>query len=377
MMPRSCICIRLEEGMNTRISNTLVLTSLIVVVGFVSSCSRGSDAETGASTDYEDVGTVSIAVEVMTVTSSLLVNEVRGSGLAEGIREAWVVSETEGLIRDVDFNLGDRVTEDEVLLSVDADLARRNRDLAEQQYKTAELEFEAARRASENGSMSALQFSQVTDRLLAAEASRAAAEDTFNNTSLQAPFSGVVALRDRSIGIGTLLTRGVRVARIVDDSVFRAEIGVGEGQVLLVSDDAQARITGNDGVVREGTVVAVSAGSDAGSGSYTVVVEWIPDENDRLRSGMTVDIAIAVETEEPGVIIPASAIRLRGGEEFAFISVDGIAEVRKLNTGSRLGERVEVLSGLADGEQLITSGLASLTPGAPVSTNLIGNSGDA
>ncbi len=353
----------------------MILAITIASLGV--SCSRGTDADSGASPDSYEVGVVSIAVEAMNVTSSLLVNEIRGAGLAEGIREAWIVSETEGLVTDVRFTLGDRVAAGQVLLTVDGGLAQRNRDLAEQQYKTASLEYEAAQKASNSGSMSTLQFSQITDRLLAAEASRAAAADAYDNTFLRSPFEGVVALRDRSLGIGTLLTRGIRAARIVDDSSFRTEIGVGEGQVLLVKDGVEAQITGNDGVTRSGRVAAVSAGSDAGSGSYTVVVEWEPEDGDRLRSGMSVNVAVKVDGEEPKVIIPASAIRLRGGEEYVFIARDNVAQVKKIVSGSRLGDRVEVLQGLNDGELLVTSGLASVTPDSPLTVSVIGNSGDA
>ena len=45
--------------------------------------------------------------------------------------------------------------------------------------------------------------------------------------------------------------------------------------------------------------------------------------------------------------------------------------------GSRLGERVEVIAGLEEGERILTSGLASLTPGASVNVTLIGSSEDA
>ena len=124
-------------------------------------------------------------------------------------------------------------------------------------------------------------------------------------------------------------------------------------------------------------MTAVSAGSDPGTGSYSVVVQWTPQDGDPLRSGMSVDVALTVEGEQEEIIIPVSSIRLRGGEQWVFVAADDRAEVRKIRTGSRLGERIEVLEGLEPDEVLITSGLASLTPDAPVTVTLIGNSGDA
>ena len=355
------------------LTSVVIFSLLLAVV----SCSRNADEYSGATPNPDLISEEKIAVEGMTVSSSRLVTEIRGAGVVEGVREAWVVSETEGLVRDISFNLGDRVEQGHVLLSVDAELARRNRDLAEQQNRTARLEYEAAVKAKDNGSMSMLQYSQVTDRLLSAEASLAAAADAYENTMLKSPFRGVVAIRDGSIGIGTLLTRGVRVARIVDDSSFRTEIGVGEGQVLLVQEGARALIMGKDGISRTGRVRAISAGSDSGTGTYAVIVEWNPASDDRLRSGMSVNVSVEIEGDDKRVIVPASAIRLRGGREYVFVAVNEIAEAREIITGSRLGERVEVLEGLRDGETIITSGLSSVTPGSSVNVSIIGMSGDA
>jgi len=340
------------------------------------SCSRDSDGESGASYDPSADPDRLIAVEAMTATRSALVDEVRGAGIAEGVREAWVVSETEGVILEVDFALGDRVDSGQVLLRVDDSLALRNLELARQQYETASLEHEAAGRSRENGSMSALQYSQITDRLLAAEAARASALDAYENTRLTAPFAGAVAARDRNLGVGNYLNRGLRAVRIVDDSAFRTEISVGEGQVFLIREGAEARIVGGDGVVRSGRVAAVSAGSDEGTGSFAVVLEWIPEPDDPLRSGMSVNVSIEAAGDREEIIVPASAIRRRDGRDYVFVASEDKAENRAVTVGSRLGERVEVLEGLREGETLIISGLASLTPGIPVSVTVVGDSGE-
>lgn len=358
--------------MKIRLITAVFVVSAVLLV----SCSRGTDENSGASYQPEEEIS-SVAVEAMTVTRSLLTNEIRGAGIAEGIREAWVVSETEGLIREVRFALGDRVADGQLLVKVDDDLAVRNRDLAVGQYETAVIEFQGAERSRESGSISQLQYSQISDRLLAADSARAAALDHYENTFLNAPFAGAIASRDRSVGVGNYLARGIRVARIVDDSEFKAEISVGEGQVLLIDEGRSATVVGNDGISRSGRVAAVSAGSDGSTGSYTVVIEWVPEEGDRLKSGMSVDITVDINGEDAQIIIPASAIRLRNGRESVFVEKDGTAEEKEIVTGSRLGDRVEVNAGLEEGQILLTSGMASLTPGIPVTVTLVGESGDA
>ena len=352
--------------------NRIFFILLISLSTIVFSCSRERDGDSGASWNQpEENEASSLAVEAVVVTEGTLVDLVRGAGIAEGIREAWVIAEAEGLIRRSQLKLGQRVQQGETLLTLDSEIARRNRDLAEGQYQTALLEFQAAKKSLDNGSISSLQFSQISDRRLSAEVSQAVANDAYENTQIKAPFSGSVASTGRGLGIGNYLNRGTRIARIVDNSSFRTEVGVGEGQILLIREGAAVQVRGNDALIRSGRVSAVSSGSDGSTGNFTVVVEWDPLELDSLKSGMSVDVFIETSGQKSNIIAPVSAIRLREGDEYVFVDAGGTAEPRRIETGNRLGNRVEVLSGLNSGDIVITSGIASLVPGAPVVSTLV------
>ena len=341
---------------------------------FILSCYRSASESPPSNAQISEIRP--IAVEGTRAARSALVTVIRSAGIVKGIREAWVVSEAEGLIRDVGFSLGGRVEADQVLITLEGELAAVNRELARGRYETALLEFQAAERSKENGSISALQFSRTRDGLLAAEAALDAAVDSFENTMIKAPFSGAVAARGSDLSIGNYITRGARVARIVDNSALQTEVSVGEGQILLIREGAAAGITGKDGQTRTGRVAAVSAGSDGSTGSFAVVVEWVPGPDDVLKSGMSVDVAVDARGSKEEIIIPASAIRLRGGESFVYVDKDGAAEFRRITAAGRLGERVEVVEGLQEGEIVIISGIGSLSPGSPVRTSLITPNGD-
>ena len=86
---------------------------------------------------------------------------------------------------------------------------------------------------------------------------------------------------------------------------------------------------------------------------------------------------IGIEGTDAAVVIPASSVRVRSGKDYVFVDEDGAAVLKEVKLGSRLGDRVEVLSGLKEGETLITSGISSLSSGIPVGVTLVGNSGDA
>lgn len=80
-----------------------------------------------------------------------LVDDVRASGVVAGVREAFVVAETQGLVRSVGFSLGDKVSEGQELLRVDDRIASLNLERAKEQYESARLELDAAERLTAAG----------------------------------------------------------------------------------------------------------------------------------------------------------------------------------------------------------------------------------
>ncbi len=337
----------------------------------MTACSRKPDSKAGATPKAVGQEPRNIAVEGVIVASGFLVEEIRSAGVVEGIREAWIICETEGLIQELHFRLGNNVREGDVLLIIENTLAAQNQESAEGQFQTVLLEYEAAKRSKDKNSISELQFSQTYSRFLTAKTALSTAKDAYENTFIKAPFSGAIAAKGRGLGVGNYVSRGTRIARVVDYSAYQAEVSIGEGQILLVRENARVKITGNDGLPRTGWVSAVSAGSDDSTGSFTVIVNWKPLENDRLKSGMSVDVAIEAMGEIDHIIAPVTAIFIRGGEKFVYVDVDGAAKLRRIDTGNQLGERIEVLSGLESGDILITSGLASLSPEVGITTTII------
>ena len=218
----------------------------------MTACTRRNDGRSSATWTPATDEQRSIAIEAMKVQTGYLVDTVRTAGTANGIRDAWVVAETEGTIRRMNIRLGDSVAANDILLATDGDLAARNRDLTRAQYDTVLLEYKATEQSKESGNVSELQFSQIKDKLLSAKNAWASALETYENTMLKAPFAGVVVARASGLDVGNYLTRGTRVVRIVDYSAWRTEVSVGEGQISLITEGDRARIVGKDGRIREG-----------------------------------------------------------------------------------------------------------------------------
>ena len=84
-----------------------------------------------------------------------------------------------------------------------------------------------------------------------------------------------------------------------------------------------------------------------------------------LRSGQFGRVSVPVG-EASAIRVPASAVIQRGQMELVFVVANGHAQLRLIKTGSRIGDEIELVSGLNSGEQVVTEGVAALTDGQPV-----------
>jgi hypothetical protein len=84
-----------------------------------------------------------------------------------------------------------------------------------------------------------------------------------------------------------------------------------------------------------------------------------------LRSGQFGRVSVPVGVAS-AIRVPASAVIQRGQMELVFVVTNGRAQLRLVKTGSRVGDEMELVSGLDSGEQVVTEGAAALTDGQPV-----------
>lgn len=353
--------------------------SIIIIMGLVlSGCGRKEDATASATWKNGDVENPPLAVEAVTAQKGSLIPAIEASGVIAGGNEAYAVMEARGIITALNFRLGDYVKKGDLLLKVDDTLAASSLRLAEQQLKTARQNFNAAKTSYGSGGLSLLDYNQAESRLIQAEVSLDQARKAWSDCSLRAPVSGYVALRDPSVSLGNLVTPGTRTAWIVDTSFYRMELSVGERSIGLVREGLPVSVylaeTGEK-VTGTAKVQAVAAGSDRSTGSYQVVVEW-KDSDLPVKPGMSATALISIPEEDPVIILPVQAVMKREGRPFVYRVKEGAAEPVSVTLGKRTGPSVAVLTGLAEGDVVILSGLASLSPGTRVEPTVLGGSGE-
>jgi len=230
---------------------------------------------------------------------------------------------------------------------------------AQSQYDTAERHLNA--------------LNQVSQRqaIRSGEAQVAAAKSHFDSAAVQlsygqirSPITGVIA--DRSIYPGEIAASGTPLVSIVDISQLVARTNVPVKEALAITVGRPARVAGPDGDLA-GKVTVVSPSVDPNTTTVEVWVQ-IPNPGERLKPGGTVRVSIIAETIQNTIVVPAAALLNsdEGGQKVMVIDKDSIAHERKIVPGVRQGMRVQVLTGLQEGEQVATSGGLGLEDKAKV-----------
>jgi HlyD family secretion protein len=199
----------------------------------------------------------------------------------------------------------------------------------------------------------------------AAKAHSENAQVQLSYAQIRSPISGVVS--DRSVYAGEMPASGTPIISIVDISqvVARANIPVKDASMIRVG--RPARISGPEGDLA-GKVTVVSPSVDPNT---TTVEVWVQVANpgEKLKPGASVRVAIIADTIQNTIVIPASALLNAddGGQKVMVVSSDSKAHERRVSVGIRQGDRVQIVSGLQEGEQVVTSGGLGLDDKAKVS----------
>lgn len=353
--------------------------AVCVALFFIVSCTDNTDAQSGPTAWEGGAPVDTVAVEALVVTRGQLVSTISASGTVAGVNEALVVSEAQGIIRRLSVAPGQRVREGQELLKIDDTIAALNVQRAKDQLDSALLDLRANEQLAESGGSSTAALIRARSAASAARAQYETALKAFNDTTVRSPISGIVATRADGVTVGNVISAFTRVARVVDNSSFKITVGLGEREIGLVRNGNPVSVSIPSALGSElvdGIVESTGGGSDPSTGSYSVIISFANKWDNLVKSGMSASVEITTSAREPAIVIPLSAL-LRRNERYAvFVVKDNTVQVREVMPGQRSGVRTEILSGLAEGEHLVISGLSRLRDGTPVAVTLRGNSSE-
>ena len=230
-------------------------------------------------------------------------------------------------------------------------VSRQEFDGAETRYKAA-LANERALQARKN---------QVLARGQQAQAQLASAQTVLSFSRIVSPLDGVVTAK--SVDAGTLVMPGTPILTVEDPTRYRLEASLAEEFARQVHAGEQVSVSTGHGQL-PGRVAEIVPAADVSSRTFLVKIDLPRDCS--CQSG-EYGKALFPTGEDKALLVPSQAV-VEHGELTALYVVNpqNIAEYRLIKTGKTIGDRVEVLSGLSDGERVAVSSVDRLNDGMKV-----------
>ncbi len=234
--------------------------------------------------------------------------------------------------------------------------------LSQAEFDQRSAQAEATARQYDVARNSAAQQYQA---LLAARARVTLAQKALADTTVRAPFAGVVG--ERFVSIGDYVTRGTKVATVMRVDPLRVELTVPEQYVSAVATGRAVtfEVDAYPGETFVGQVRYVSPSVAAATRALTLEA-IVPNPSNRLKPGFFATARIEQAAMLPGLLVPTTAVRSISGTSRVFVISGDRVEERVVMVGQRVGEQDEITSGLKVGERVVAKDVDRLVDGVRV-----------
>jgi membrane fusion protein (multidrug efflux system) len=299
------------------------------------------------------------------VTRHLLVTSVEALGTTRANESVTLTANLTDTIRRINFEDGDYVKKGTVLVELtneeeEAQLAEARANLDEAQRVLKRLID-----LDERGIAAASDVDEARSLSAAAQARLDTIVARLQDRMIRAPFNGVLGFRN--VSPGTLLMPGDSITTLDDVSLIKVDFTVPETALSIMQPESRiiAQSVGTGERLFEGTVRAV--GSRVDPVTRAVVVRALIDNQDRaLRPGMLLTIQVVTE-EKTALAVPERAIVQKGERKMVYVIDDEQhAMPRPVELGIYQSGIVEIISGLAEDEVIVTEGVIKMRPGVEV-----------
>lgn len=215
------------------------------------------------------------------------------------------------------------------------------------------------------------EFESSRAQMETAAANLAQAEQNLRDTTLRAPYAGIILTR--SAKAGEYAAAGHAVLRLGDFRRASIEVGVPDTLLadLTVGQNYAVRVSAFEGDSFSGTISEIGTAASENSRLFRVVLK-LDNTQGRLKSGMTASVRLGgtALAAEHGVLVPLSALVAtdRSGTDSAVFIVgsDNRVRERAIKTGDIVASSIHVTRGVAAGDKVVTQGAGQLFDGAIV-----------
>ena len=291
------------------------------------------------------------------------------NGSLEAENEVDIVARTTGPIVELNVEEGDFVRAGQVLARIDAAEIQAQLGIARVNLAEAELVWNRAQSSFREEVISQEAYDLAKSNFDAAAAQIVGTEILLDYTVIRAPFDGLII--ERVIKNAEYVSNNARLFRISDFDPLLCPIQLPEKDLprLKLNQPAYLSVEAYPGDRFPARVLRISPVVDPATGTVKVTLEV--QGRGRLRPGMFASVFVETDVRENAVVVPKQALVLESTSDTVYVVLDDgqggkVARRRELELGYEESDSLEVLSGLAEGEDIVIVGQDGLSDQTPV-----------
>ena len=306
---------------------------------------------------------LTVQIENPSYDSIYLTTEMVGTVQPE--QTAEVYPKTSGTVTAVYFEVGDTVSEGQTLDTDSLNSAQISINSAQLQLETAQKELERSQVLYENDGITLQALETAENAVRSAQLQLETAQDNYNtllkNSSIIAPISGVIESKDVDVYDNASMQQAICVISQKSNMEVVFQVSERVKNSLQLGNSVTLE---KNGTSYKATIIEIAGKTSDDTGLFEITAQI--QDGGNLSTGSKVTVILVTDRAENVLCIPLDAIYYDDGKPYVFVSKEGVAEIVYVETGIYDDANMQIVSGLTQNDQVITSWSSQLTSGALV-----------
>lgn len=279
-------------------------------------------------------------------------------------RSSSLAAQNSGVVKSINFELGDVVKKGTTLVQIDADILNAQVESARANALNSKRDYERYTKLLENKSISQKEFDDVKLKYITSRSTLKELEVQLSKKKIRTPYSGIVV--EKNINLGEWVNAGTVVAKVVDTSKAEITFNVPLNVINGLKKDDIYEITVDNKILKAKLLAAIPSGDKL---TRTFPVKFKADLNENfVFDGQEAKVSLSKNGKTEALIVPRDAVIKRFGQNVVFTISDKMtAQMIPVQVVGYLGTKAAVAAqGLSSGMDVVSKGNERVFPNSPV-----------
>lgn len=316
--------------------------------------------------DFSELNKI-VPVSVTAVKRQDISNERTYGGSLEGIKQSNVVAKISERIVAVNAKVGQYVKAGQIIIELEKSGLTSQYLQAQANLDNTKRELDRMTALFEEGAVAKQAVDQAGTAYSVAKANFEAARSAVD---LSSPVSGTVT--EVNVNPGDWVNPGTTLAVVADINQMIANFSVSESEVGALKAGTTVKIYSefNKEISQTGRITEINRSASLDSRSFGIKAQFSNTKDSFFKPGMFVKVDVILEKKEKVLTVPTSSVIRQSDASMVYIIRNGLSFPAKITTGFSNDESTEVLSGLNEGDTIVTAGMNNLSDSTRV--NIVG-----